>query len=376
MDQRQTHRVRNLILAVIWTLTALMTIVGPIESVQVTITAIGVIVVAVLFVAICSLGVLIVVRAGNLIGWLLCTGGLLLAYQYWAWTRDLGPLEEWLGSSVGYTAGLLVVPTLVLLFPDGKLPSPRWWPVRWLGVGALTVGTLSILFAPVIWGTDDPAPFADILPGFLLTAFDILTGILMILFLVVAVASPIVRYRRADPLQRLQFKMFGYGATVALAGHLAFSAIGLPGVDPVIPGAVSLMALPVAITAAIMRYRLYEIERLISRTVGYALVVGLLVLIYVIGAVWLPTQIVGGQSPIFVAGSTLAVAALFNPIRRRVIHWVERRFHRSRYDAEQVLAEFGDRLKDQINMDQITNDFIAVIRHTMRPSAAGVWIRE
>lgn len=376
MDQRQTHRVRNSILAVIWTLTALMTIVGPIESVQVTITVIGVIVVAVLFVAICSLGVLIVVRAGNLIGWLLCTGGLVLAYQYWAWTRDLGPMEEWLGSSVGYTAGLLVVPTLVLLFPDGKLPSPRWWPVRWLGVGAFTVGTLSILFAPLIWGTDDPAPFADILPGFLLTAFDILTGILMIVFLVVAVASPIVRYRRADPLQRLQFKMFGYGATVALVGQLAFSAIGLPGVDPVIPGAVSLMALPAAITAAIMRYRLYEIERLISRTVGYAIVIATLAAVYASGAVWLPTRIVGEQSPIFVAGSTLAVAALFNPIRRRVIHWVDRRFYRARYDAEQVLAEFGDRLKDQVDLDRLAEDSIAVIRQTVKPSSAGVWIRE
>lgn len=378
MRQRETRRVRNSILAVIWALTALMTTVGPIESVQATITVTDMIVVAVALVGTCSLGVLIVVRAGNLIGWLLCGGGLLLAYQYWAWTRTVGLVEEWLVTGVLYFLGILLVPTVVLLFPDGRLPSPRWWPVRWLGIGAFTCGSLSTLFAPTIWGTDDPTPFAGVLPAGVLAALDILSLILLLPFLAAVFAAPIVRYRRAGSQQRLQFKMFGFGAAVALAGELTpeISPVAAEIFQSVIPGAISLMALPISITAAIMRYRLYDIERLISRTVGYAIVVATLAVIYASGAVWLPTRIVGEQSPIFVAGSTLAVAALFNPIRRRVIRRIDRRFYRSRYDAEQVLAEFGERVKDELDLDRLTEDSLVVIRQTLRPSSAGIWIRK
>lgn len=381
------RRARFAILAIAWGLTAVMTIAGAVESMPEAITVSDVIeagVIFVLMVGMTGLGVLIVVRANNRIGWLLCGGGLLLAYQYWAFIRQPGPIEQWLGSSVVYMASVLVVPTLIFLFPDGRLPSRRWWPVAWLGIFGATAGMLSVLFAPTIWDTDHPTPLAGVLPDAVLTVLDTSTTIFLVPFLVAVVGSLIVRYRRADTLQRLQFKMFGYGAAVALAGSLATNLIWPAGVDLVIPGAISLMALPLSIAAAILRHQLFDIDRLISRTVSYTLVVGTLGAAF-FALMSLPGMILGGVSadgalasapPILVAASTLAVAALFNPVRRRVVDRVDQRFNRSRYDAQHVISEFNERLRDQIDVDQVTADALSVISKTMQPAAVGLWIRQ
>jgi len=367
---------RNSILAIIWAVTAAMTIGGPVVSHNGAINSTDIIVAVVVLFGFVTLGCLIVVRADNRIGWLFAAGGMLLGYQYWAYVRqDVSLWEEWLVGSLIYTATLLVVPTIILLFPDGRLPSRRWRPVGWLGVCGLITGTTSSLAAPTVYGTNDPTPLASVFPDVVVMALDILSFLLLIPFLVAVVASPIVRYRRAEGMQRLQFKTFAYGAAVALAGWLITQAIGLQTIDPEIPGAISLMALPVSITAAIMRYRLYNIDRLISRTVGYAIVVAAVALVYVAGAVWLPTWVIGEQSSLFVAGATLAAAALFNPIRRRVIHWVDRRFYRSRYDADHILTQFGERLKDEIDLERLTEDSPEVVSRTVQPSFVGLWIR-
>ncbi|MGH8915549.1 MAG: hypothetical protein ACRDZM_13655, partial [Acidimicrobiia bacterium] len=131
-----------------------------------------------------------------------------------------------------------------------------------------------------------------------------------------------------------------------------------------------------ASTLASLRYRLFEIDRLISRTVTYAIVAGVLAAVYGLGAVWLPTQVVGQQTPLFVAGSTLAAAALFNPLRRTVMRWVDRRFHRSRYDPEQIADEFATKLRDQVDTEQLAADWAGVVTGTLQPSAVGVWVRE
>jgi hypothetical protein len=322
-----------------------------------------------------ALGVLIVVRTNNRIGWLLCLGGLIFAIQYWMFVTEPGPRLQWLSTSFGFMTSLLVIPTLILLFPDGRLPSPRWTPVAWLGIGAATAGTLSVLFAPLIYDTNDPAPLTGVLPNAVLTVLDTATTVFLIPFLVGVVASLIVRYRKSERVQRLQFKMFGFGAAVALAGSLTSNVMGTDAIDPVIPGAISAMALPLSIAAAIMRYRLFDLDRLISRTIGYAIVIAALALVYVAGAVWLPAQIIGEQNTAFVAGSTLVVASLLNPVRRRVISRVDQRFNRSRYDAQNVIAEFSERLKDEIDIDQITADSTAVISRTVQPESVRLWIR-
>ena len=126
---------------------------------------------------------------------------------------------------------------------------------------------------------------------------------------------------------------------------------------------------------AILKHRLYDIDRIISRTVGYALVAGLLALVYVSIAVWLPTTVTDAQSPIFVAGATLLAAALFNPLRKRVLRMVDRRFHRSRYDSEEVFANFASRLREQVDMDRLTDDWLGVVIKTMGPRTAGIWMR-
>lgn len=371
-----TPRVRTAALAITWSLTFVLTVAGAVEAMPQSVAVNDLVEAAAIFVlmvGMASLGVLIVVRARNRVGWLLCLGTLLYTTQYWLFIIQPGPIVQWLSESFLYMATLLVIPTLILLFPSGRLPSRRWRPIAWLGIGGATAGMLSVFFAPTLFDSNEPTPFAGFLPDAMLTLLDTATG-LLIPFLVGVVASLIVRYRNSDTLQRLQLKMFGYGAAVALAGSLTTNVIGI-GADVVIPGAIVLMALPLSITAAIMRYRLFDIDRLISRTIGYAIVIATLALVYAAGAVWLPSQIIGEQSTVFVAGSTLAAASLFNPVRRRVIDRVDRRFNRSRYDAQHVIAEFNERLKDEIDVDQITADSTSVISRTVQPESVRVWIR-
>ena len=138
---------------------------------------------------------------------------------------------------------------------------------------------------------------------------------------------------------------------------------------------VLLFSAPVSITLAITRFQLYEIDRLISRTVAYVLVVGTLGLVYAFGAIWLPSQLLGEQPPLFVAVSTLAAAALFNPTRRRILSWVDHRFNRSRYDSQIVVEDFAAQLRGKTNLDRLAEDLVAVLDRTLQPSRVGVSIR-
>jgi hypothetical protein len=139
--------------------------------------------------------------------------------------------------------------------------------------------------------------------------------------------------------------------------------------------AVFVLVLVGSIAMAVLRYRLYDFDRIMSRTVSYALLVLILGSVYAAGAVWLPTRLAGGESPLFVAGSTLAVAALFSPVRRRVMGWVDRRFNRSGYDAQRVADAFAIRLRDQVDADRLVGDWAEVVTGTLEPSVVGVWVR-
>lgn len=140
-------------------------------------------------------------------------------------------------------------------------------------------------------------------------------------------------------------------------------------------GVILLVGSPIAIGVAITKYRLYEIDRLISRTLSYALIVGLLAVVFSVGAVGLPTLLEVDQ-PLFVAGSTLAVAALFDPLRRRIHSWVDRRFNRSRYDTQVVMDRFSATLNDQVEADALIEDWLGVVIETMRPGAISIWMRD
>ncbi len=165
-----------------------------------------------------------------------------------------------------------------------------------------------------------------------------------------------------------------YAGVAAAIGWLFALVFPFPAAVEVVPAGLGALTLTAGLGISLFSYRLYDIDRWSSRTVGYALVVGVLGLVYTVGAVWLPSEF-AGSSPLFVAGSTLAVAALFNPLRRRIL-WVDRRFYRSRYDAQQVVEDFTDRMKDEIDGDILKADLVAVITETMQPAAIGMWTRE
>jgi hypothetical protein len=202
----------------------------------------------------------------------------------------------------------------------------------------------------------------------------------MVASFVLSGVSLVRRFVRSNGEERSQIKWVALaGACVASILTLLLVVFGMESIDQVwgelllIAGVV---AVPTSVAIAVLRYRLYEIDRLVSRTVGYVVVLGVLTVVYVIGAVWLPTRLLGEQSPLFVAASTLIVAGLFGPLRKRVVVWVDRRFYRARYDADRVAEAFSSRLRDQIDLTDLTTDWVDVIAATLRPTTIGVWVSE
>jgi hypothetical protein len=190
-----------------------------------------------------------------------------------------------------------------------------------------------------------------------------------LLVLLAGVISLIVRFRRSGTEQRLQLKWFLYASAIAA---VAVFVAAQSGNDPLLEWEVVFPLIPVAVGIAILKYRLYDIDRLISRTLGYAIVTGLLVGLYA-GLVLLATQVLSIKSPVAVAASTLAAAALFNPLRRRVQRVVDRRFNRVRYDADRTVAAFAARLQEGAALDAVRSDLLAVVNAAVEPAHVSVW---
>ncbi len=178
-------------------------------------------------------------------------------------------------------------------------------------------------------------------------------------------------WRRASGERRQQLKWLACGATVTIAAFVLASALGSYVIGQVI--AIGIVGLPVSIGVGILKYRLYDIDRIISRTLAYALVTGLLVGVYS-GGVLLATQVFRSRTPVAVAAATLAAAALFNPLRRRVQRAVDRRFNRARYDADQTLAAFAARVKDAVDVASVRDDLAVVVAGALEPAHVSVWI--
>jgi tryptophan-rich sensory protein len=202
------------------------------------------------------------------------------------------------------------------------------------------------------------------------TAYNLAEVVWTLVFLVGA-AAMIVRFRRSGFEQRLQLKWFMYASAVAAVIVLAASQFG--GNDPLAAFEIAFTLIPAAVGIAILKYRLYDIDRIISRTLAYAIVTGLLIGVYA-GLVLLATQVFGLHTPVAVAAATLAAAALFNPLRRRVQHVVDRRFNRVRYDADQTVAAFAARLRDAVDLDPVRTDLVAVVNSAVEPAHISVWI--
>ena len=337
--------------------------------------------------------VMVAHRPGNAVGWIFSAIGLLtatgvLATEYAAYASGTRPgslpgvvLAAWYSSWWWFPtlAGVLVFTPLV--FPTGRLLSTRWRPVAVAAaVGTAAVITLSAL-QPTLQDEDHPvrnpigvAGVPDPEEGAL---GAILFGLLL-LCAAAAVTSVVLRFRRAQGVERQQLKWFTYAAALLIL-FLLLSDYLLPqsGVVEALYGLVVALV-PVAAGVAIMRYRLYDIDRLINRTLVYGTLTALLGGVYA-AAVLVLGQVFGGVAgsppPWAVAGATLAVAALFQPARQRIQAMVDRRFNRRKYDAAKTVEGFTARLRDQVDLDTLSAELLAVVEQTMQPTTASLWLR-
>jgi hypothetical protein len=346
------------------------------------------------FMVFVTVGALIVSRRPrNVIGWLCCAIGVTVSFSGFgssAAARSIAAdpdripagLVLYLLGAASFLLPLLgLLPLLVLLFPTGRLPSPRWRPVLWVFAAGLTLYAASGLLKPGPVGEGLPSNPIGLEPAEGLLAFvGAVSGFLFAVFVVLVLASLVVRFRRARGDERQQLKWLTYAAAL-LAVLMPTLGVVLERVPSPFVGPVffSLMMslIPVAIGVAVLRYRLYDIDRVISRTLVYAVLTALLGLVYAAGVLLLGPLFDpgGGDSELAVAASTLAVAALFRPARQRVQAGVDRRFDRRRYDAGRTVAAFSARLRDEIDLDTLTDELLAVVEQTVQPATVSLWLR-
>jgi hypothetical protein len=276
-------------------------------------------------------------------------------------------------------AALALLSLVLLLTPTGSLPSPRWR--RWASITAATPVAL-VLVVPLAPGRLDPqllltsSPFSDrALGGVLRLATQVALAVTT-LAVAVAAGSLVLRFRRAHGIERQQLRWVALAAALmVLAAPVVLAPVALE--SPILVDwapAVWVAVLPVAVGAAILRYRLYDLDRIISRTLAYGLLTLLLGGGYAAVVLGL-SQLLGRESPLVVAAATLAVAAVFQPARRRVQAGVDRRFNRRRHDATRIIEGFGARLRDQVDLDTLTADLLAVVDQTIQPTQASLWLR-
>jgi hypothetical protein len=348
-----------------------------------------------IFVPFVGVGVLVAVRQPrNPIGWIMLLLPLsfmvgadasfysVAAYRHGHHGLPLARLAVFL--TAGWIGFLLLLPLPVLLFPDGRLPSPRWrWTLRlYLVCAAVFVIAVGVgergAFTDRRITVDSSGALAHTSSS---SASSALTAVLFIAYALLSlswVARQVVAYRRSTGERREQLKWLMTGGATAIIGLIV--SAGLNGshsaVLSVMEGVatVAIAALPVGIGVGILKYRLYEIDRLISRTLSYAILTGLLVGVFV-GIVSLATDVLPFSSPVAVAASTLAAAALFNPLRKRVQRGVDRRFNRARYDAEAIVAAFTLRLRDAVDLDTVRGELLLAVDRAVEPTHASLWLR-
>jgi hypothetical protein len=302
--------------------------------------------------------------------------------DYWiesgSGSETLGKLAAIYGDNSWVPFILLPLTFLLLLFPDGRLLSRRWRPVAWIAGAGIAATFVSGLLHP---GPSEDHPQVNNLLGVDAGWVDALTGLgalLVLIGLVGSVVSLIVRFRRARGAQRLQMKWLAYAGAVA-GGTLPLALVAYDQAEAVANSAIMLtvLGIPVATGVAIVRHRLYDIDVVINRTLVYGALTAALAAAY-LGSVLVLQLLLNGltaDSGLAVAGSTLAVAALFRPARSRIQATVDRRFYRRKYDAAQTLDRFGAQLRDEVDLGALTRELRSVVAETMQPAHVSVWLR-
>jgi hypothetical protein len=284
----------------------------------------------------------------------------------------------WLADAVAGPS-LALVPLLFVVFPDGNLPSRAWRPAVWLLLGVIAWTMVSGALYPRQLTGEPTAPMNPVGIAGAAATFDTISNLALLYLLGFMLASLVAlrwRYKQAQPIVRQQLKWFGFGA-VALLVTVGGAFSWAFGKDPLLPLLLGFGTFTSCIAIAILRHHLYDIDRLISRTLSYGLLTTILALAYLGGVLLLRLAFspVTGQSNLAVAGSTLATASIFQPARRRVQRLVDRRFNRRRYDAAQVIEQFSANLRQEVDLARLTTDLLAVVEQTMQPAQVSLWLR-
>jgi hypothetical protein len=332
-------------------------------------------------------------RPENAVGWILWAMGLLsgvalFAGQYATYALLVHPGSLPGGELVGLLSSWIWVPIigllifLLLLFPNGQLPTRRWRPVAWIGGAVIAMGAINEALVP---GTiDGLEPLRNPLgiegAKRILALLSTISQALAAALLLVAAASLFVRLRRARGEERQQVKWLAYAATVLATSFFLSSVSGAIGASWVgfVLSMVGFLGIPMAAGIAVLKYRLYEIDLLINRTLVYGALTAMLALVYfgtVVAMQYTFRALTGQESQLAVVASTLAIAAIFNPLRRRIQDFVDRRFYRRKYDARKTLEAFSAKLRDETDLGALTNDVVGVVRETMQPAHVSVWLR-
>jgi hypothetical protein len=282
---------------------------------------------------------------------------------------------------------------LILLFPDGKLPSRRWRPLAWLSGVVMVLASLGITFSPGPLeghpGVRNPLGLEGA-PAWMFTA-GIAILLLLPLCMLASALSLVMRYRRSEGEERVQIKWIAFAASVVgllylitMLSSLAYSGPWGGAGTPLWLGLlqqaslVSFTAVPIAVGFAVLKYRLYDIDLIINRTLVYGSLTAVLVALYFGGIVLLQRVFValtGERSTLAVVASTLLIAALFNPLRKRIQGFIDRRFYRRRYDARKTLESFSTKLRNETDLETLNNDLVGVVRETMLPAHVSLWLR-
>ncbi len=389
------HQPATILAWSLWTLWLLLTVVATWQAIADRGMADQFFVVA--LVGYATVGALVAAREpANAVGWLLLATGIVLALSSVGELYAIHPGNPgYVG--VGWATALLfnvwlIVPVVFvpLLFPDGHLLSHRWRPVAWLGVATLTAGVLVSAFRPgeLDLGASVQNPLGvDGVARTVIEVVDTLNGYALVAVVVLTGASLVARFRRSTGTERQQLKWFAYagvvtafGLSLAGVGELAPRSWGDPvgsvGWTIFLPTCV--LGIPLAIGIAMLRHRLYDIDVVINRTLVYGTLTATLVITYV-GTVLLLRLVlspVTGESPLAIAASTLAVAALFRPARTRIQNLVDRRFYRRKYDAARTLDTFAAQLRHELDLDAVAHDLRTAVHDTVQPTHLSLWLRE
>ena len=332
-------------------------------------------------------------RPDNLYGWLWLGLGLSAAllqlagsYAAYALVAEPGSLPaprtiaQVLG--VAWGMGIILLPFLLLLFPTGRLPSRRWRPVAW---AVLIAGAVLLMIGPFLPDESIGAFENPLSVGGVVGEAIVFTSVAVVFtifgVLVLSALSLVFRYHSAGGVERQQIKWFAYAA-VLFGGSLVFGGFlgqDLPGVWDALFETATFIPLYVAVGVAILRYRLYDIDLLINRTLVYGSLTATLVLLYFGGIVVLQRVFVvltGEKSTLAVVASTLVIAALFTPLRRRIQGFIDRRFYRRKYDTRKTLEAFSAKLRDETDLEALNNELVGVVRETMQPAHASLWLKK